>query len=509
MAEAEGENKLNQPATINLTESVSDAVTSLVTPAATAVSEVISSGQEAATAGLGQATAGLGQAATETATSLTSAVSQTAKEAATAVTSAVSQTAKQAATTATAVVSQAAPKLKPKIAASPAPAPAAPPKKRLIPIPKDSATFFNARAKDIKAFQFNSDGNLAVPEMRGEPAKVIELPFYRDATIDEKREKEEQIKDELVAIEKEYDETASLLRQAMEVWRTTGAATEVLKYQRDLSRLDAQRTITRSPLRWVKTFGNPAIRDILLENVYEQRKMGYPVSAMILRSMTFSESVRPGEKPVAPSASVADQAEAVSVSGANAYIVFFDPADQEYGILSPETMVDFVFNSTKYTSLLQAYEVERVTAIGRKDLRPVLLKQVNPKQIRTMASRVVGKLENAREIWIQILKSATSQDPRFKILLQLTGDDIIVYADPRDTVLGVGLPAEDPAITDRTQWKGENMLGEAWQAVRSSLAEIEQLPTTDSYTEHGKTQEELKAERTKVFRGGYYRRPKA
>jgi predicted NAD-dependent protein-ADP-ribosyltransferase YbiA (DUF1768 family) len=343
----------------------------------------------------------------------------------------------------------------PKIAASPAPA--APPKKRLIPIPKDSATFFNARAKDIKAFQFNSDGNLAVPEMRGEPAKVIELPFYRDATIDEKREKEEKIKDELVAIEKEYDETVTLLREAMEVWRTTGAATEVVKYQRDLSRLDAQRTMIRSPLRWVKKFDNPVTRDILLANVYEQRKMGYPVSAMILRSMTFSESVRPGEKPVAPSASAANQAEGVSASEANAYIVFFDPADPEYGILSPETMVDFVFNSTKYTSLLQAFEVERVTAIGRKDLRPILLKQVNPKQIRTMASRIIGKLENAREIWIQILKSATSQDPRFKMLLQSTGDDIIVYADPSDTVLGVGLPAVDIGITDRTQWKGDNM----------------------------------------------------
>jgi hypothetical protein len=125
----------------------------------------------------------------------------------------------------------------------------APKRKRLIPIPKDSASFFKARAKDVKAFTFTRDGNLSVPEMRGEPAKIIELPFYRKATIDEIHEKEESIKDALVSVEQEFDETAKLLRESVANWRLSGVASDVLQHQRTLTRLDAQRTSIRSPLR--------------------------------------------------------------------------------------------------------------------------------------------------------------------------------------------------------------------------------------------------------------------
>lgn len=74
---------------------------------------------------------------------------------------------------------------------------------------------------------------------------------------------------------------------------------------------------------------------------------------------------------------------------------------------------------------------------------------------------------------------------------------------------------EDPARMDRKSWKGENMLGQAWEAVRASLVteegEAEAVSkmastTGGGYTEHGKTEAESKEERARVFRGGYYRR---
>jgi len=417
---------------------------------------------------------------------------------------------------------------------------------RLIPIPKDSASFFNARAKDVKAFTFTKDGNLSVPEMRGEPAKIIELPFYRAANIDEIREKEESIKDALSSVEQEFDETAKLLRESIAEWRSTGAASDVIQHQRTLARLDAQRTMIRSPLRWIQTFKNPDIREIILDNKYEERKLGYPVSALILRNMTFEEMVRVGQEPVKQ----IDLEKVGEDEETEAFIFFFDPADTDYGILSPETMVDFIFNSTKYTSILQAYEVERVTMVGRKDIRPLLLRQRNPKQIRKLSAGIVGKLENPLELWILILKAVAAQDTRYRNLLQETGTDNLVYADPRDEVLGIGLPAEDPASMNRKEWKGQNMLGQAWQAVRTSLETAEEGASAagaagaagsnevgsdevgtnqvgsgsgaagsgaagsgaagsgaaGSYTEHGRTEEEVKADRAKVFRGGYYRR---
>jgi hypothetical protein len=388
-------------------------------------------------------------------------------------------------------------------------------KERQIPIPKDSATFFRARAKDPKKFTFTADGNLQVPEMRGEPAKVIQLPFYRAATAEEIREVEAKQFEDIKGLEKEIDETSKLLRDALIEWRATGsgAISEVLKYQRDLQRLDAQRTQLRYPVRWAKTFKNPAINTILTDQFYEKRKIGYPVSALQTRGISFEESIRSSSSAfVKASDSSADaDADADASAGegegeAEHFIIFYSTTDPEHGLLSPDTMVEFIFNSTQYTSLIQAYEGERVAALGRKDLRPSILKSRNPRQIRLLGSKVVGQVENPRELWINILKSLVSQHPRFADMLRTTGNDTLVFADARDGLLGVGLAVEDPLATDRNSWKGENILGQAWQAVRTSVQEGEQKGGDLTFTESATTKKDVNERRANVLKGLYRKR---
>lgn len=374
-----------------------------------------------------------------------------------------------------------------------------------IPKPTDSASFFRARAKDPKNFKFTSDGNLQVPEIRGEAATVIKLPFYRPATIDEKREYEDAQMDEIKGVEREIDETAKLLRDAILEWRETGLASDVIKYQRDLQRLDAQRTQLRSPVRWTKLFKNLSIRDVITSEVHEVKKLGYPVEALRLRGIPFDKLVRESDgKPVDISATMEESEEEEGEK--EEFVIFFNPADTEHGVLSPDTLVEFIFNSTKYNSLIQAYQAERVTMLGRKELRAAILKSRSPTQIRIIGSKVVGQVEDPRELWINILKSLVSQHPRFADTLVATGEATLVYADPRDGVLGIGIPVEDPQVTDREAWKGTNLLGQAWQAVRTSIKE-KPLETQigGSYTEHGTTSEEAKQTRSKVLMGHYRR----
>ena len=152
-------------------------------------------------------------------------------------------------------------------------------KERQMAIPKDSATFFRARAKNVKMFQFTADGNLQVPEMRGEVAKVIDIPYYVSATKEEIDLDEQERAEKLQGVEREFDETYKLLRAAILEWRQTGFSSDVIKFQRDLQRLDAQRTQLRSPLRWTKTYKNLEVNRILLTEVDEKRKIGYPVAA--------------------------------------------------------------------------------------------------------------------------------------------------------------------------------------------------------------------------------------
>lgn len=398
-------------------------------------------------------------------------------------------------------------------------APAAPKEKpkreKKIPIPKDSASFFRARAKHPNMFKFTPDGNLQVPEMRGQAAKVIELPSYKPALPQTESEEERRRHDELVNVEKEYDEALQNLKTATEEWRLTGASADLIKFQRELMRLDTLRSQLRSPIRFTSVYKRLSIRQVLVDEFYQKKKIGYPVYGLQLRSRPFEEYVRiaqPGEGSAEVQVPVP-----IDLEGPQETFLFFsDPADPEYGPLSPDTMVEFIYNSTKYNSLIQAYEVERITQLGRrKDFGPLLLKTRSATQVRTIGSRITGEVENPRELWIQILTNLIAQHPRYEKILRKTGDDTLVYANPKEGRWGIGLSEDDPAATERTAWKGLNILGQAWQAVRAKLPPVPEDAddNTDAesqsggrYTEHGKTQVEEKEQRSRVLMGLYRKR---
>ena len=70
---------------------------------------------------------------------------------------------------------------------------------------------------------------------------------------------------------------------------------------------------------------------------------------------------------------------------------------------------------------------------------------------------------------VQANRLKFAQNPQMKAALLATGDLIIVEGSPYDTIWGVGLMWDDPAIEDPANWKGQNLLGEALMKVRSEL----------------------------------------
>lgn len=54
--------------------------------------------------------------------------------------------------------------------------------------------------------------------------------------------------------------------------------------------------------------------------------------------------------------------------------------------------------------------------------------------------------------------------------LLATGDALLVEANPKDIIWGVGLAVDDPAISDPKNWRGPNLLGEVLMRVRTELA---------------------------------------
>lgn len=392
-------------------------------------------------------------------------------------------------------------------AAQPKPKPERKKREKKIPVPSNSAAFFRVRAKHPRMFQFTADGNLQVPEMYGQAAKVIEIPSYRPSLPDEIMASESVRRDELVNVEKEYDEALQSLKEAMTTWRETGSSSEAIKYQRELSRLDTIRSQLRSPLRWSKEFKRLSIREIFPDEFYQVKKIGHPVYALKLRTIAFEDMTKIGQLITPPIASVPEEQEPQEEE---AFIFFSDPREPVHGALSPDTMVEFIFNSTKYNCPTQAYELERITKLGRRDqFGPSILKSRAPDFIRMIGSKVTGEVEKPRDLWIDILKALVAQHPNYANILRQTGEDTLVYANPKEGRWGIGMSADDPLAMDKNEWKGPNILGQAWKVVRDGLPveeEEEEEVQAGGYTEHGTTQEEAKERRANVLKGFYRRK---
>jgi hypothetical protein len=147
----------------------------------------------------------------------------------------------------------------------------------------------------------------------------------------------------------------------------------------------------------------------------------------------------------------------------------------------------------------------------------MILKQRNPNVIRGFALKVSGEVENPRELWIEIIKALVAQHPRVGEALRATGDDTLVYANPKEGRYGIGVSADDPLAMSKAGWKGPNFLGQAMQVVRGTLEPVregndeEEAESTTpvavggGYTEHGTTTEEAKQTRRNILKG-YYKR---
>lgn len=64
-----------------------------------------------------------------------------------------------------------------------------------------------------------------------------------------------------------------------------------------------------------------------------------------------------------------------------------------------------------------------------------------------------------------------SQNSGLRKKLIATGSAILVEANPKDIIWGIGLSENDPSVFDPTAWRGENLLGEILMQVRSKLTQ--------------------------------------
>jgi predicted NAD-dependent protein-ADP-ribosyltransferase YbiA (DUF1768 family) len=360
--------------------------------------------------------------------------------------------------------------------------------------------FYVGRAKNTTQYTYTPEGDLEIKEGVGAKGKKkvaagnILLQTFVPLDPAERALLEEQRMDLLALLDQEYEEENIVLREAWETYRATESIRAVLNSNQRMTEIDAKRSAARSMVRDIILIPNPRVKDILLNQPYEERKMYAPDdksdrNVVRMCFYTFPAEVEMGK--YVPNESVqAEEEQAEEEAGAdkaNEMLyrqklkdgrfarIFFDTKSDTNGFLSPMWPVDFTLNNgggdSLYSSPFQAYEVERVKELGDVELSTTLMKTRSVRTIRLLTRGVKGHPSDAKGLWVKIYTAVYERYPILKAKLLATGSDTLVFADAREGPSAIGLAEKDSGTLDPAKWKGENAVGLAQETVRTRMRE--------------------------------------
>jgi predicted NAD-dependent protein-ADP-ribosyltransferase YbiA (DUF1768 family) len=329
--------------------------------------------------------------------------------------------------------------------------------------PTNLESFWRSREKRPDLFTFTSDGNAKVPAVGELPEKIFPIPKYRPVTTEELDTLWAERESKFDPIYEQIEKAKIELRAALEAYKAgAGTALQVVRANQVVADLESQLVYVYSPQRYIEDLENPVTREIVFDNRYEIRKIGYNVFDLKANRIPLQSLVK--------ELTEAERQTAVAIEEGQ-----LQP-DQLLEVITDETMLglhwpgDLVVNEVKYFTAYQAI----LGTIASEEENQVLLDSI----LGTRSARTLRQLtkdlrpEQVKPSILEIITDAAiEQYPGFGEALVKTGDKQFAYADPLDRIFAVGLDAGDPNIQQSKRWKGKNLWGLALEAARSRYRE--------------------------------------
>lgn len=128
-----------------------------------------------------------------------------------------------------------------------------------------------------------------------------------------------------------------------------------------------------------------------------------------------------------------------------------------------------IYNTAEHWMMAQ-----KAKLFGDEEVFEKILKAKSPAEAKKLG-RLIRNFDEA--IWLSEREKVVvkgnfhkfSQNKELRKFLLQTDKRILVEASPVDTIWGVGLAADDPAIVHPEKWQGLNLLGFALMEVRDKL----------------------------------------
>jgi len=136
----------------------------------------------------------------------------------------------------------------------------------------------------------------------------------------------------------------------------------------------------------------------------------------------------------------------------------------------------FTIDGITYNCCEQYMMAEKAAVFGDADLHGQILAAISPREQKELGRKVHGFDE---QIWKRVCRGIVyhgnmakfSQNADLAEQLLATSPRMLVEANPRDGIWGIGLTQDDPNALDPAQWQGTNWLGIALMQVRQNLAD--------------------------------------
>jgi len=156
-------------------------------------------------------------------------------------------------------------------------------------------------------------------------------------------------------------------------------------------------------------------------------------------------------------------------------VVCFHGENEENGYLSNWYMSDFTVDGIKFSSMEQFMMYRKAVCFHDKEIAARILATGDVANIKALGRLVSGYDDNywsgVRQIVVyEGLCAKFSQNEELKTRLKATGNALLAECAVKDTIWGIGLSIKDPARFDKTQWKGQNLLGYTLMMVREKLS---------------------------------------
>ncbi|KDR37971.1 NADAR family protein [Caballeronia glathei] len=134
----------------------------------------------------------------------------------------------------------------------------------------------------------------------------------------------------------------------------------------------------------------------------------------------------------------------------------------------------FSYHGVDFSTVEQFMMFAKAKLFADEDAAAAILATRHPKGQKALGRKVVGfdlaRWESKRESIVYVgCREKFVQNPGIRSLLLATAPTELVEASPYDLIWGVGLGERDVRITDKTQWRGLNLLGKTLMKVRDNL----------------------------------------